>query len=533
MKRRPIPGNSLPPRLLDFGCTNRLISRRFSLCFPLAVYRFSRQLVKMRSFQKVTVTEQILTSKDRKAKGTRMSKPSEPPPNSAANQADPNTAPNAAGKTEPTSATEPSKLLSDRSFLGMISTQFLGAFNDNLYKQLMLLLAIPVAVAGAAAAAEPGADTQGWATFVFSVPFVLFSGFAGWLSDRYSKTPIIVYSKVAEVLVMMLGLFAFLYYDTFGFWGTWTVLFLMGLQSTFFGPGKYGILPELFQLRDLPRANGLILMTTFLAIIFGTVCAGGLKDLLSQADGSTSKLWIGMLACIGIAVLGTLTSLMVRKVPAAQPGIKLTADCLVVSRDVYEMLRKDRVLLGALLVSCVFWLVSGIAVPTVNRLGLSLLAVGATKTSILTASIGLGIMIGAVMASSLSRKGHGDRLVSVGLWGILGALIALGCWTPGGTHLIGFWGSVFALLLMGVSAGLYAIPLQVFLQDRPPANLKGRMIATMNQANFVGILLSGPLYQVFEAISSSLGWPISSVFWMMGLLVLPLCLFYRLDSSSK
>jgi len=428
---------------------------------------------------------------------------------------------------------EKSTLLSDRSFIGMISTQFLGAFNDNLYKQLMLLLAIPLAVAGAAAVAEPGADTQGWATLVFSLPFVLFSGFAGWLSDRFSKTPIIVYSKVAEVLIMILGLIAFLYYDTFGFMGTWTVLFLMGLQSTFFGPGKYGILPELFPLRDLPRANGLILMTTFLAIIFGTVCAGGLKDLLSQADGSTSKLWIGMLACVGIAVLGTVTSLMVRKVPAAQPDVKLTADCWVVSRDVYKMLRADRMLLNALLVSCVFWLVSGIAVPTVNRLGLSLLAVDATATSILTASIGLGIMIGAVLASALCRGGHGDRLVSVGLWGILGALIALGCWAPGGTHLLGFWGSVVALLLMGVSAGLYAIPLQVFLQDRPPSNLKGRMVATMNQANFVGILISGPLYQAFEAISSSLGWPISSVFWMMGLLVLPLCLFYRLDSSGK
>ncbi len=428
---------------------------------------------------------------------------------------------------------EKSTLLSDRSFTGMLSTQFLGAFNDNFYKQLMLLLAIPMVAAGAAAADGPSADTQGWATFVFSLPFVLFSGFAGWLSDRFSKTPIIVYSKVAEILIMVLGLVAFLYYDTFGFMGTWTVLFLMGLQSTFFGPGKYGILPELFPLRDLPRANGLILMTTFLAIIFGTACAGGFRELLKGADESASLLWVGMLACIGIAVLGTVTSLMVRKVPAAQPDIKLTADSWVVGSDVYELLKADRVLLKALLVSCVFWLVSGIAVPTVNRLGLSLLKLGEWYTSILTASIGFGIMIGAIMASALCRHGHGDRLVSVGLWGILGALVALGCWAPGGTHLLGFWGSMVALLLMGVAAGLYAIPLQVFLQDRPPSNLKGRMVATMNQANFVGILISGPLYQAFEAISSSLGWPISSVFWMMGLLVLPLCLFYRLDSSPK
>ena len=331
---------------------------------------------------------------------------------------------------------QPSQLMSDRSFWGMISTQFLGAFNDNLYKQLMLLLAIPVAVAavaggagglaGAELAADEGGDIQGWATLVFSLPFVLFSGYAGYLSDRYSKTPIIVLCKVAEIAVMFLGLLAFYFYDNLGIAGTWVVLFLMGSQSAFFGPGKYGILPELFPARDLPRANSLILMSTFLAIIFGTVLAGGLKEVLTGAQGSTQNLWLGLLVCVGIAIAGTLTSLLVRKVPAAQPGIPLTADCWGVSKDVSTLLKADRVLLGALLVSSVFWLVSGLAVPTVNRLGLGLLNVGDTRTSILTASIGLGIMGGALFASFLCRKGWGDRSVSLGLWGIFGSLVMLG-----------------------------------------------------------------------------------------------------------
>ena len=134
-------------------------------------------------------------------------------------------------------------VMADRSFWGMVVTQFLGAFNDNLYKQLMLLLAIPAAAAGAAAAVEgldpaqaSGGDTQGWATLVFSIPFVLVSGFAGFLSDRFSKQPIIVACKVAEVVVMLLGLAAFYYFDLLGTPGTWVVLFLMGLQSTFFRP---------------------------------------------------------------------------------------------------------------------------------------------------------------------------------------------------------------------------------------------------------------------------------------------------------
>jgi acyl-[acyl-carrier-protein]-phospholipid O-acyltransferase/long-chain-fatty-acid--[acyl-carrier-protein] ligase len=148
-----------------------------------------------------------------------------------------------------------SELTRDRSFFGITATQFLGAFNDNFYKQLMLLLAIPVV---------PGTlDQQQVATIVFALPFVLFSGIAGHLSDKYSKNRVIVLAKAAEIGIMGLGL-----------------MFLMGIHSAFFGPSKYGILPELFRNKDLPRANGIVLMTTFLAIIFGTVSAGFLGDLL-------------------------------------------------------------------------------------------------------------------------------------------------------------------------------------------------------------------------------------------------------------
>src|SRR4029079_7819835 len=210
-------------------------------------------------------------------------------------------------------------LFRDRSFWGMTATQFLGAFNDNLFKQLMLLLAIPV---GAAAAAR--ADEQGLATMIFSLPFVLFSGFAGYLSDRYSKRTMIVLCKVAEIGIMSLGMIGFLAYAQTGYAGLLAVLFLMGTHSAFFGPGKYGILPELFRETDLPRANGVILMTTFLAIIFGTASAGFLGELLYNAAGERvpERLWIGALACVGIAAVGTIASLLVRPVPPAVPNLR-------------------------------------------------------------------------------------------------------------------------------------------------------------------------------------------------------------------
>jgi MFS family permease len=432
------------------------------------------------------------------------------------------------------------------SFWGMLITQFLGAFNDNVYKQLLLLMALPAATAvvattvtangGAPVAPPKGVDLQGWATFVFSIPFVLFSGYAGYLSDRFSKTPIIVYSKVAEIVIMILGMLAFLFYDYFGMWGTWTVLFLMAAQSTFFGPGKYGILPELFHPKALPRANGLMVMTTFLAIIFGVVFAGKLFDQLvtvppAPAKTSFSSLWIGSLFCVVIAVIGTATALMVRHVKPAQPGAKFSWDNLAISTDIQLLLKRDRSLLLALLVSCVFWMVSSMAMPTVNRLGDGPLGLTKEQTGILVGLIAIGIMLGAPLGSFLMRFSSAKSLVTGGLWGIVFFLVIMSLWNGNQKPLLGDLGCRIALIGIGLSAAIYSIPLQVFLQERPPDALKGRMIATMNQGNFLGMMLAGPIYQLFELIANLLKLPINSVFFMIALLVIPLAIFYRLDTT--
>src|SRR5437588_3629762 len=200
-------------------------------------------------------------------------------------------------------------LFRDRSFWGMTATQFLGAFNDNLFKQLVLLLAVgtgtTLVVSGVASpadrdAARAGPDLQSLAMFCFALPFLLFSGIAGYLSERYSKRTIIVACKIAEIGIVLLGLTAFAIWNVTGIAGLLLVLFLMGTHSAFFGPPKWGILPELFAERDLPQANGVILMTTFLAIIFGTGLAGVLLDWFGIA-----QLWLASLACLAIAVLGT------------------------------------------------------------------------------------------------------------------------------------------------------------------------------------------------------------------------------------
>ena len=422
-------------------------------------------------------------------------------------------------------------ILSDRSFWGLAISQFFGAFNDNLYKQLMLLLAIP------AIGANISEDTQGWATTVFSLPFVLLSSLAGYLSDRYSKSRIIVLCKVAEIGITFLAVCAFLSYAKLGDVGTWSVLVLMGVHSTFFGPGKYGILPELFDKGELPRANGLILMSTFLAIILGVVTAGLLKDLLviENADGTADyrNLWIGSLVCTGIAVVGTLASLMIRYTPSAQPNAELSFADLGLPAPIRKLLSTDKPLTFAIVVSSMFYVVAGIVMPTVNSLGkLQLKLDSSTSISILTGGLAIGIIVGAVMANVVLKHIPPVQQVLYGTWAMIISLLALGCWRAGGNHLLGYWGALLGLITTGLAAAVFIIPLQVFMQKRPPAELKGRMIGTMNFANFVGILIAGPLYQTFLILASFLGWPISSVFWMLAVLLLPVAFLYRLPANE-
>ncbi|MEI6526797.1 MAG: MFS transporter [Planctomycetota bacterium] len=417
-------------------------------------------------------------------------------------------------------------LLADRSFWGVAITQFLGAFNDNLYKQLMLLMAI----GGVGAITKD--DRQGWATFAFSLPFVLLSGLAGYLSDRNSKSRIIVICKVAEIVITLLAVLAFLMYGNIGDYGTWTVLVLMGIHSTFFGPAKYGILPELFHHKNLPRANGLILMSTFLAIILGVVLAGAIKEALVTTDATGQedfgRLWIGSLACAVVAIIGTFTSLFVRYTAAVQPQARFELADSIVPAPILSLLSKDRPLLLALVVSSVFWLVGGLVMPVVNRLGKDQLQQADTKTSILTAGLAIGIILGAISANLVLKRMPKDKQVSLGVLIMILSMCMLSIWKPNGEVLLGYAGTFIGLIVAGIGAAVFVIPIQVFLQERPPLELKGRLIGTMNFANFVGILLAGPIYQLLIKVAEWMTWPISSVFAMMAAMLVPVLLFYRL-----
>ena len=442
----------------------------------------------------------------------------------------------AASSTDPADAVKRRYSLAGTSFLGYLATQFFGAFNDNLFKQLLLLLAVPAA-AEIAAGQGGQVDLQGIATIVFGLPFVIFGGLAGFVGDRISKRRIIVASKMAEIAVMALGLIAFAATPVIGFYGLWVVLFLMGLQSTFFGPGKYGILPEMLGRDQLPRANGLVLMTTFIAIIIGTAVAGPLKDAVVPPETprllAAKHLWIASLVCIGIAVVGTLTSLLIARVRAADPTLRLKTENVTVPKPMRRLLAADRSLLLALIASCVFWMIAGLTIQAVNSLGKVQLGLSDTRTSLMVSLISVGIAAGGVAAGWLSRRASANVVIRIGMGGVVVCCALLSISIPDRGHLLGFAGSVPVLMLLGASAAFFAIPIQVFLQARPPEELKGQMIAVMNQANFLAIVISGAVYILLDQLINAVDGPRSAVFAAMALLFLPVALLYRMDDQPQ
>ncbi|QDU56352.1 MFS transporter [Aeoliella mucimassa] len=449
--------------------------------------------------------------------------PTEDNPYSAPQASDPAPSSPAAAEGTHSHANQP-ELLADRCFWGMAITQFMGAFNDNLFKQLLLLLATPTLVKNAV---DTSGDRQAEATIVFAASFLIFSGVAGWLADRTSKRSLIIASKVAEVVVMVAGMVGFFYYNVIGFNGMLVVLFLMGVQSAFFGPPKYGILPEAIRARDLPRANGIFLMFTFIAIIFGMGLAGLLIQEGVPREQAAAGVWRGSGICVGIAVIGTLTSLMVWRVPAATPGTPLRMQDLFVPGDIVRLVLRNRQIMLALLVTSTFWMLGSVVQQGVNSLGKTQLGLNNTWTSVLAAMMAVGIPIGCVVGGLLSKNSINPRVVSTGAIGMVVCLILLAI--PGGPkhHLLGFAGSIPVLVLLGFFTGMFVVPIQVSLQVLPPPEDKGRMIAVMNQCNFIGIILGGVIFMIVIKVLEAADWPRNLTFVVTALMMLPIALFYR------
>jgi acyl-[acyl-carrier-protein]-phospholipid O-acyltransferase/long-chain-fatty-acid--[acyl-carrier-protein] ligase len=364
-------------------------------------------------------------------------------------------------------------------FAAFFWTQFLGAFNDNFYKMAVSLVALNAVVSGA------GGFYVDLIALLFILPSALFSGYAGQLADVYSKRRVLVSVKVFEIFVMALALIAF---AAGGIDPMLAIVFLMGVHTAFFSPAKYGILPEMVPNAELSRGNGLLEMSTFVAIILGTSLSG---PIYMAWKGRPA--WIGVLL-LAIAVIGTWTSLGIPRVPPASSAPRrLRLNPFGEIWDGVKRLYPDRTLWLTVLGISYFWFIGALVQLDTLFFGKELLALDEAHITLLGTFLAIGIGVGSLAAGRLS----GDK-VELGL--VPAGSIAMGI----SLALLAFTGASYAatstaLIALGFAGGLFAVPLNALLQQRSGRDEKGRLIATNNFLNTLAIALAAGMHWLLRS----------------------------------
>lgn len=389
------------------------------------------------------------------------------------------------------------------TFRWLNATQFLGALNDNVFKLLMINFLI------AAAAGSTAGGIAGVASLLFAVPFLLFTPAAGALADRYSKRSIIVVTKVLEIVVMLAGLGAFLAGKPVYLYA---VLFLMSLQSALFGPSKYGIIPELVSRDAISRANGQLVMFTYLAIIIGTVLGPQLAHWLE------GRYALACVACVGIAVVGTLTSFGIGRTPAGGRPARISPLFWQGATRVLREFRSDRHLIVAMYGYAYFSVVGAFLQAAVIQFGMERLGYTSVQATALFLYAALGIAAGGWLAGRWSGRNIEFGIVPVGALLISGST----AWLALGAHSL--VAVAIGLFLAGVGSGLYVVPLEAFLQWRSPAERRGEVVATGGFLSWVGVFLGALLCTLVLGVFK---WTAAQGFILLSIMTLALG-FYSL-----
>jgi len=366
---------------------------------------------------------------------------------------------------------------SERGFWALIATQFQGAYSDNILRNLLLAMVVGLGLG------KDERDTfVAMVTFLFSMPFVLFSMTGGWLADHFSKRQVTIWTKAMEICAMSVATVGLAFHMRSL---TLVALGLVATQAALFGPAKYGLLPELLPAKRLSWGNGVIELGTFLAIILGTVTGASMAERFAGDEVYAGYALLG-LACIGLGA-----SLGIDRVPAAAPDKKFRANFV---RDLWsqiKLMRRDRPLFLAVLGNTYFWFLGSLLFSTVVVYGPDVLHIGQTKTGYLNAALAVGIGIGSMIAGLVSGNKIEYGLIPLGSIGMTCTAVALGA-----MH-VGLGGSALLLGVLGFWAGFFAVPVNALIQHRPAEENKGGIIAAANLLSFVGIAISSGAYFVF------------------------------------
>ncbi|MBI3896563.1 MAG: MFS transporter [Acidobacteria bacterium] len=360
--------------------------------------------------------------------------------------------------------------LRKRSFWSLFAASFQEAFNDLAFRTLVTFFILGIGLS------QGDRDRLVSITLaLFALPFILFSMGGGYLADRFSKRSVTIWMKAVEigsmglaVVGLALGSVPLLL----------TVVFLVSAQSAFFGPSKWGLLPELLPEKRLSWGNGVLQFGTYLAAIAGTVAGGFLSDIFRG-----QKAWAGVIL-MATVVFGFLMSLRIYPVPAANPNRKARIDFLSDLAAQIRLIRQDRTLYLAVFGNAYFLFLASLLQLNILRYGKDVLRVGDTQNSYLQAAVAIGIGLGSIAAGYLSGNKIEYGLIPLGSLGIVLFTVLL---SQDGLF---FQTVLFYLASLGFAGGFFIVPIGALIQYRPPAGVRGGVIAAANLLSWVGAFVA-------------------------------------------
>ncbi|MGG7056305.1 acyl-[ACP]--phospholipid O-acyltransferase [Nitrosomonas sp. ANs5] len=393
------------------------------------------------------------------------------------------------------------KLLASKRFLPFFMTQFLGAFNDNVFKNALVILITFAAMDDAGLSPQ---ITVTLAAGIFILPFFLFSATAGQLADKWDKARLIRYIKLAEIVLMGGAAIGF-YLGSVPF--LLGVLFLMGAQSAFFGPLKYAILPDQLHAHELIGGNALVGAGTFIAILLGTI-AGGLLIVTEQGGMIVSTM------VIVTALAGWLCSLFIPATQPAEPGMIVSYDVLKETRAIIDQIRQNTTVFRAILGISWFWLFGATFLSQFPTFAKEIVGGNAQVVTLFLATFSIGIGMGALLCDKLLKGEVAATYVPLGILGMTVFTIDLyfasgSVMFVSGQRLIGaaafleslaHWRILFDLLAISISGGLYIVPLYAMVQRHAEASHRSRAVAANNIMNALFMVVSALAISVLLAL---------------------------------
>jgi len=396
-------------------------------------------------------------------------------------------------------------LLNTRRFFPIFSTQFLGAFNDNIYKNSLVIF---IAFTLADQADRNSSILVITAAGLFILPFFLFSAIAGQFADKYEKSMLIRRIKIAEIVIMSIATFGFVFLSLPVLM---IVLFFMGAQSTMFGPLKYGILPQHLQETELTGGNGMIQMGTYLAILLGTLLGGILIAIKPEGR------YLVSLLVLFVAVCGWLASCNIPEATPSDHRLKLNWNLITETLNILRLAGQNRTVFWAIIAISWFWFYGATFLSLLPSYTRDVLAGNEHITTLLLTAFSVGIGAGSLMCEKLSGKRIEMGLMPLGAIGL--SLFAFDLYIIGVPEAVtqngvdftvtGFiqhqgWRVLMDLCLIGAFGGIYIVPLYALVQSMSEETQRSRIIAANNILNALFMVCSAILTIALFAINFSI-----------------------------